>query len=350
MRKLSWLHSGLMRSTAIDQFLPASICSIEAEGAAAPAGGGGAGDIFEEGGGTSTPTPTPTPTPPGSPPAAPPPPPAAPPAWAEGLSAEAVGEGQASNRDYVTAKGFKDTDALVGSYRELERAIAGGKGYLKVPGEGASDAEVAAYRTARGVPGAAADYVVNLPKAGDGEPAYELDTTLLEPLKEAALKGGVSSAEFAALGDAFVQYQLDGIAADNRDSNAEAKTFFDKQGKDAPAARANALKGAQLVGFSRDEIVAIQNARTADGRRIGADNLLEKLAKLGALAGEDVLEGGERLNFGVSSAADAQAQIDAMQADPEKARKLRARDPALKATYDRLLAAVTHFKELESKR
>src|SRR5690349_19557991 len=78
------------------------------------------------------------------------------------LSGEA-GEGEtASNRDYVKAKGFKDLDGLVKAYRSAEKGLHD-SGRVKVPGEGASEAEIAEFHKAIGVPDDPKGYTVPEP-------------------------------------------------------------------------------------------------------------------------------------------------------------------------------------------
>ena len=274
-----------------------------------------------------------------------------PPAWATSLSADA-GEGEtASNRDFIAAKGFQDPDAMVKSYRELERALHGGKGYVKVPGEGAKPEEIAAFRATLGVPEKADGYEIKLPDLSNGDEKLELDTAFLDPMREAALKAGIPKAAFGVLGEAFVQFQLDQRAAELKAGDEEAAATIKGWGASADAKKADFRKGAQLLGIDKAALYAIQNATMPDGKRFGADRAMEMLSKLGAMAGEDLFAGsGGKVNFGVASGAEAQGQIDAMGKDPATAKQMLVKGTPENVRYERLLSAVAHFKEAEARK
>src|SRR5436305_1568001 len=73
------------------------------------------------------------------------------PEWFGNVS-DKPGEGEtASNRDWLSSKGFKDLDTLVKSYREAETTIRAGN-KVKLPGADAKPEEISAFRTAIGVP------------------------------------------------------------------------------------------------------------------------------------------------------------------------------------------------------
>lgn len=299
-------------------------------------GSGGAADLLDEpGGGTPTPSPTPSPTPTPGPGGE-----ADALAWAAGVSTTA-GEGDtASNLDWLKSKGVKDLDGLVKMTRDTEKAFHD-KGAVKIPGEGAKPEEVAAFNKAIGVPDKAEDYEVKLPELGDGENKLELDTKFLDPMRAAALKAGVPKAAFGALGEAYVQYQLDTMANAMVAQDGERDALFKEWGPQKDAKLADFRSGAKLLGLDRNAIAAWQSSA-------GSKFVMERLAELGSKVSEDLLADSGTAKFGVGSQEDAQKQIDAMIGDAEVQKKLKAKDPATVERWNRLNGAIAAFKKQAS--
>src|SRR5690606_21574553 len=87
----------------------------------------------------------------------------------EQVSAE-TGEGEsASTRDWLKASGVKDINGLAKLARDNQRALRE-SGRIKVPGEGATDAEIAEFHKAIGVPEKPTDYAVPEFKDAAGNP------------------------------------------------------------------------------------------------------------------------------------------------------------------------------------
>jgi len=85
------------------------------------------------------------------------------PDWAQGLPPE--------RRQAIIAKGFKDVGALTDAYFNLEKFIGvPADRLLKMPGEKATDAEIAEYRTRLGVPAKPEEYGFQVPEGSD--PAF----------------------------------------------------------------------------------------------------------------------------------------------------------------------------------
>jgi hypothetical protein len=99
------------------------------------------------------------------------------PDWYGTLSSNAEGE-SASNLDWIKAKGFKDIDSVAKALRSAEKAIHD-SGRIKLPGEGATAEDVAAYHRAIGVPDAPGGYEFAAPQGADGQP-MPLNAPMLE--------------------------------------------------------------------------------------------------------------------------------------------------------------------------
>lgn len=311
----------------------------------APDGHGGAADHLEDPPTPDgTPTPSPTPTPDGTP--TPSPTPAATDeqlAWAGAVSKEG-GEGDtASNFDWLKSKGFKDLDGLVKSTRDTEKALRE-KGGIKVPGEDAKPEEIAAYRTAIGVPDKPEGYEVELPAIGEGEDKLELDVDFVNPMRELAHKNNVSAGAFKAFASGFVQHQLDAMANAVKAQDAEVNALFKDWGPNKAAKLQDFRQGAKLLGLDRAGLASWQ---ASAGSRV----VMEKLADLGSKVSEDLLAGGDgNARYGVASEEDAQKQIDGMIGDADTAAKLKAKDPATTAKWNRLNEAVASFRERAAKK
>lgn len=253
------------------------------------------------------------------------------PDWYAQLSGD-PGEGEsASLRDVAKAKGWKSLDDVVKSYREVERAFRE-SGRIKVPGEGASAEEVAAFHKAIGVPDDAKGY--SLPEFKDAEGnAVKLNTPLLDRLADQAHKAGVPKAAYEALVGDFVQAQMEEITTENARLQGEARDWLKEQGDKAPAKTAAINRGAQALGLNAEEVLAIRGA-------IGSKRAMETLARLGERVGEDVLTGGEAKGGFMISGETAQAQINAMRADPIVAAKIMQPGTPENARYNRLIEVV----------
>lgn len=262
------------------------------------------------------------------------------PAFLEQLSAEA-GEGEsASLRDWAKAANVKDVNALAKIARDSMAALRE-SGRVKVPGEGASEAEVKAFRSAIGVPDAPDGYVIEPPKGADGQPLtgedgepLKLDTPLLQRLAATAHANGLPKAGYEALVNDFMQFQLEQAAAGDVERQGEAREWFKTQGDAAPAKRAAVNRAAEALGLTGAEVVAIRGA-------IGSTRTLDTLAKLGEGISEDVFMGGGGggQRFGMSG-DQAQKEMDTMKADPAIAAKAAVPGTAENVRWKRLEAIV----------
>lgn len=259
------------------------------------------------------------------------------PDWFEKVST-AVPDGQtASNRDWLASKGVKDIDALVVSYREAERAIRDGA-KIKLPGDGAKPEEVAAFRTAIGVPEKSDGYEIkplangqfdpNRAEGPDNPRNIPLNEVLIGQLRESALKHGTPKGAFEGLVQDFVQMQLDEAATEAKRQDDLAAGWIKEQGGKRDEQLAHVDSAARALGLTRADMTGLRNG-------LGADRALGLLAKLGAGMAEDTMITGGKGRFGVSG-AEAQAELDRLKADPEFVKKVSVAGSPERVRWDRL--------------
>lgn len=258
------------------------------------------------------------------------------PDWLGRLSADTSEGDTASNRDWVQAKQFKDLDGLVKAYRDTEKALRD-SGRVKMPGEGAPAEEVAAWRTAIGVPEAPEGYEVKLPETNGG---LELNTDLIGKLTKAAHEIGTPKAAFEALAGVFVQEQVNEHLASVKAQTDEANAKLAEWGAQKDAKLADCQAAMRALGVDRAELAAWQGA-------VGSAKVLERLAKIGGGIAEDTLITGGTGRFGVS-AAEAQGEIDKIKADPALSAKVAVKGSPEAARWDRLLGVVAAAKARET--
>lgn len=254
---------------------------------------------------------------------------AADPAWYADISAD-LGEGEKTSlRDWVKANGAKDLTHLAKIARDNQAALRD-SGRIKLPGEGASEAEKTAFRAAIGVPDSAEGYVLAPIKDADGN-ELALDMPLLSRLAAKAHESGVPKAAYEALVNDFVAAQLEAAGGADTEAKAEGIAWAKEQGEKQAAKLSAVNRGAEAVGLTNDEVFAIRGA-------IGSRRTLDTLARLGEGIGEDVLLGGTggAKQFMVSG-EQAQAQIDVMKGDPATLSKMTVKGTPENARYERLV-------------
>jgi hypothetical protein len=256
------------------------------------------------------------------------------PDWYDQISAD-VPEGEsASLRDWLKSKGVKDLNGLTKSYRDAEKGLRD-SGRIKVPGEGASDEELASFHKAIGVPDDVKGYEVKLPETNGG---LELDSDMVGKLAEIAHKSGVPKGGFEAIANAYVESQ---VAAhlervQREDQGRDAKLTEWGANKDQKIAEANAAM--RTLGLSKDDVGAMQIALgTAD--KAGSARVLEILQTIGAGIAEDVLSTGGSGRFGIT-ASEARGQLDTMKADPDMGAKVMQAGSPENLRWNRLLEIV----------
>lgn len=257
------------------------------------------------------------------------------PDWYAGLSADTIEGETASNRDWVKAKGFKDVDGLIKSARDTEKALRD-SGRIKVPGEGASDEEIATWRKGIGVPDTPEGYEVKLPENAEG---LELDAGFLDVLRAQAHKAGAPKGAFEAIAGAYVEKVVADHIAAVQAQDAERDAKFREWGalKDEKIADCNAA--VRALGFSRSDIAGLQAA-------LGSGKVFDMLAKIGGGMAEDTLVQGGRQRFTMSR-AEVQGEINRMRGDPEIAGKIMETGTPERAKYDRLVDELGRMVEAE---
>lgn len=265
---------------------------------------------------------------------------AADPDWYSGLSAEPDGD-KAGNRDWVKAKGFKDTDGLVKAYRAAEQALHD-SGRVKVPGEGASAEELAAFNKAIGVPDDAKGYKLPELKDADGNPVA-LNVSKLGLITEAAHKHGIPARALEGVLQEIATTDALELAAQEADLQQRAQAHAKKWGDQQDAKVAGINAAARELGISRDELLAIRAA-------LGPERALDLMADLGSRMSEDVLVrggGADARRFGVS-AAEAKAQYDKRMADPAWRSKAMVPGTAERQEQERLVNAMAAAADREA--
>lgn len=246
------------------------------------------------------------------------------------FSAEA-GEGEsASNRDYIQSKGFKDLDGLVKAYRGAEKALHD-TGRIKVPGEGATEQEIAEYRTATGVPEKPEDYARPEFKDADGK-AIAYNSELTDRIFAAAHKIGLPKEAAERLVKGEIEQQIADFDAGLRGVQDAANEHVKGWGENREAMMAQVNAALKDLGFSRDDV---QHMRMMPS---GVGKFLDAMAKVGSNFSEDTLIKGDRKQFG-QKPAEAQKEIDAMRADPATLDKMTVPGTPENKRYNRLLAA-----------
>ncbi len=252
------------------------------------------------------------------------------------------GDQKLSNQEWLAKIGIKDLDDLAGRYRSAEKGLREG-GRIKIPGEGASDDEKAAFRAAMGVPEAADKYEIALPTAPGIAEDYAIDTAFSGPLAEIAFEHNVPAPAFKALAEKFMQLQADNIANEAVALNSDMDKYFKDLGTGAEGRKAEFKRGAQLMGLDKQKIARIQAG-------LGVAETLNMVSAVGQAAGEDYFAGdGGRAQFGVASSSDAKGQLDALIADPVSAKAIRNGEEPYKSKYNRLVRAQAHFAEIEAR-
>lgn len=232
--------------------------------------------------------------------------------WTDGLG-EAV-------RDYAAGKGWRDADALVESYRHLERKI--GERGLPVPGAEADDAAWERFHAAAGRPERAEDYAFAMPEGLPDDFAYSEEMAGL--MRGWAHEAGLNPRQAQKLHDSYVGHLAEwsrGFRADQerRRAAAEAELRADwggayRRNRELAGRAVDAFGGAPL----RDALKAMS---LKDDPR-----LLRAFARAGELIAEDgmVGEGANR----AAGRLGARAEIERLSGDGDFLARLTDRDRA----------------------
>jgi hypothetical protein len=253
------------------------------------------------------------------------------PEWYGALSVD-VGEGEtASNHDYVKAKGFKDLDGLVKAYRHAEKGLHE-SGRVKVPGEGASEAEIAEYRAAIGVPEKPEDYARPEFKDASGN-VVPYNTELTDRIFVRAHELGVPKTVAEQLVAGEIAKQIEEFDANIAQQQQQANAHVQSWGADKDAKLAQVNAALKELDFTRQDVEYLR------GMPSGVGKFLDAMAKVGTNFTEDTLIKGDRQQFGMNP-ADAKKELDTMKTDPVLSKKITIPGTAERQRYERLLNIV----------
>lgn len=262
--------------------------------------------------------------------------------WMKSFSGDKAGD-EPSHQEWLAKSGVKDLDGLAQIARDNQKALRE-SGKVKVPGEGATDAELKAFREAVGAPETAEKYGEGI-KLPEGAPDdATVDTALIAKLAPIALKHNVPKAAFDEFAAEFMQSQIADAAGDVAAANLSRDDKFKEWGKAGTEALAAGKeefrRGANVLGIGKPEIMKIQLG-------LGVGETMDLVRKIGVMAGEDFLGGGDGAarRFGYSDLDSAQKALRAMESDAATAKKIRDKDPVVYARYKGLVGAVAHFRE-----
>lgn len=265
--------------------------------------------------------------------------------WYDGLSGDAPDAKTLSDLDFLKVKGFdkaESVEPLLKSYRALESKLAADN-RIEVPGEGASDEAVAAYRKAIGVPESVEGYGFDAPEG------WEAEMSLLEPLRAAAHKANMPKAAWDAQVETYKAAIMDRYNAINTDLDADRDALFKEWGGQKDANVALMQRGFQAFGLDADAVQAMQVGLQGAGKS-GARTLLEMGLKLGQLSGEDgFVHGGAAKSFGIP-VAEARSELARLEGDRTFIADLRAKKPEAVARHERLLTIIAQADDAEARR
>ena len=233
-----------------------------------------------------------------------------------------VGEGEgASLRDWVKSRGYKSHEEIAKSARDNQRALRD-TGRVKIPGDDASDEDRAAFAKALGVPEKADEYAAPELLDAEGKPILGEDG---QPIamdgERLQLINGLAHSAPIPIPAASLKHILDGIAKADYEGMQASEAELSKQaqehakswGADRDTKLAAVDAAGKLLGLDRSEMLKLRAS-------FGPARALDMMAKLGARVSEDtMLQGGGQWFMG--DPKQAQAEIDAMKADPVVAAK-----------------------------
>lgn len=246
------------------------------------------------------------------------------------FSAEGA-EGTPANRDWMRAKGFKDLDGLVKAHRAAEKAIHD-SGRIKVPGEGASPEEIAAFNKAIGVPEKPEGYKLPEVKDADGNPVT-LDSDRIAAITKIAHANGIAARALEPTLQAIAEAEALELATREGELVAKARAHADAWGTAKENNLAAINRAFEALGVTREESLQLRAAW-------GPERAMDVFAKLGNGIGEDtMIAGGGKQKFGLSG-AEAQKALNDKRSDPAWTARVMQPGTPEQAEYNRLLEAV----------
>ena len=229
-------------------------------------------------------------------------------------------------RSYVQNKGFKDTAAVVESYRNFEKLHGVPQDrILKLP-ENLDTPEGRAIFERLGAPKDAKDYSINLPKEG-------ADEALANGLREVAHKTGMTQRQvenivnwWNGLNETRTKQSAEEIQAKLNDAQNNLKkewgAAFDQN-------RQIADQGAIKLGMSEAEVQALGNV-------LGPDKAMQLLYRMGRSTGEAPFISGQNAGGNIMSPDAAKGEIARLRSDPGFGKRLMSGDADAKQQWNRL--------------
>lgn len=207
---------------------------------------------------------------------------------------------------YVEAKGFKDGESAIGSYRNLETLIGADKaGRTVVLPKDEKDADgIKAYRSKIGVPDKPEGYVVPdaFKDSLKDDPVWPLATST-------AVKSGLPAREFSSfLGEfltAVKQRNEDARTKEVTDSESAKAALLAEWGDKADANSELARRVVRAGGIGEDDLATMEKA-------LGTTKFLKMFHSLGTKLAEPGATGTEGASGG--AVADAQRQLNDLRA------------------------------------
>lgn len=252
------------------------------------------------------------------------------PDWYSQVSADADGT-EPGLRDWLKATGVKDLNGLAKVARDNQRALRA-DGRIKVPGEGATEADIAAFNKAIGVPEKAEDYALPVINGEDGQPV-PMDQERLSEIAGIAHKHGIPKAALEATLNDLAQADMLRLSSSDALMQQEVDAHLKTWGARTAEKVANVTAAARELGLTREEQQAVRSA-------LGPARALDLFADLGSRLGEDTMTmAGQRQSFGLSG-AEAQKTLDTKRGDSAWVARVSVPGTAERAEYDRLQAAI----------
>lgn len=232
------------------------------------------------------------------------------------------------HKTWLQNKGYASIEDTIAAHRSLETKL--GAGRFNVPSDWTNEEQAKAAYKALGLPDELGDaYKIELPAGADG--------TFAASFAEKAHAAGVLPHQFKALAGAYMEAEAGAISA-------EAEAFKTQSTADIDGLKGSAGWGAN---FEANDAIAGAAAKAlgidvpALAKSQGTKRAMEILFDLGKRIGEDGIEGGNARPLGgnMNGAQAAEAKKSFL-ADTEKGAKLRAGDPATKAEWAAINAAI----------
>jgi uncharacterized protein YpuA (DUF1002 family) len=179
---------------------------------------------------------------------------------------------------------FTSLDALVESYNKMGGEL---KSRIRVPGEDASEEDVAKFRKALGVPNSAEEYALTPP---EGKEYDEADLAIISEFAEVALEHNVPAAAFSAFMQKLAERASglrENVAEQIEDAREEAEEALHKEwGNDFDKNVQMATRAAKAHGGT--EFVKFLNSTKVEGYGLLGDHpdMVKFLAQIGSKSDE----------------------------------------------------------------